>query len=124
MKVPTAVFVVAVLLVSCGADPTTEPTGRLDGQVLAGPTCPVERPGEVCEPAPVTGSVVFTEGDRVVVTIELDTTGSYTAELPTGPFFVTIDVGDTPFPRCEPVYILVVEGDNEPLDIMCDTGIR
>lgn len=39
----------------------------IQGQVLAGPVCPVERPGQTgCEPKPVAGSIDFIKGGRRV----------------------------------------------------------
>lgn len=39
----------------------------IHGPVLAGPVCPVERPGQTgCEPKPVAGSIDFIKGGRRV----------------------------------------------------------
>lgn len=119
---------VAVLaLISCGSDHGigSEPTGRVVGHVLAGPTCPVERPGgPACPPAPVAGLVEFVQDGRIVTSVSTDAEGGFEHELPAGTYTVSVDVGDRPFPVCGSVDVEVVADAETNVDIDCDTGIR
>jgi len=101
------------------------PTGRVHGQALAGPTCPVERPGDsACDPRPVVGVVEFRSGDRVVSEAGIDAQGSFDADVPVGHYTITVDVGDEPFPSCRPIEVDVGDGTDTELRLECDTGIR
>ena len=108
--------------------PQTGANGPVTGHALAGPTCPVERPGDPnCQPRPVQGSVRFAEGGHVVSSNPIDATGAFVAELPAGTYTVTVDTGDNPFPVCTPVEVEVLLADADAdsvVDISCDTGIR
>lgn len=120
-------LVSVLLLAGCGSGVShpSAATGRVRGHALAGPTCPVERPGQPdCEPAPVDGVVEFVRDDRVVSSAPLDAAGAYAAEVPVGTYQVTVDVGGGPFPTCEPLDVEVTTGAAVVADISCDTGIR
>ncbi len=114
------------LISGCGTDtPLSDSIGRVSGHALAGPTCPVELPGDPnCQPNPVQGSVQFSQGEDVVSSISLDAEGGFAAEVPAGTYTVTVDTGDTPFPVCTPVDVEVQADADAVVDISCDTGIR
>ena len=118
-------FVVLVAGCGSGGSEDSGPTGRVSGHAVAGPTCPVQQPDEPpCEPAPVEGVVEFVQGGSVVASADLDEEGFYIADLSPGIYTLSVDVGDTPFPRCEPVDVDVVAEAAVIADISCDTGIR
>ena len=103
----------------------TGATGRVSGHALAGPTCPVERPGDPnCQPRPVQGSVRFARGGHVVSSNPIDAAGAFAAEIPAGTYTVTVDTGENPFPVCTPVEVEVRANADAVVDISCDTGIR
>lgn len=123
------------VLVACGgttspgasSTPTsTEPAVTLVFEVVitvhAGPTCPVERPGEPCPDAPVDGRVSFSANGEQVASGQTDIRGRYRVRLPSGMYRVTVDTG-APLPRCEPQSVEVVDR-NLDVDIACDSGIR
>jgi hypothetical protein len=121
----------AVVVAGCGDDgpssttvvpTTTGPTYAVNGLAEATPTCPVERPGQVCPPAPVAGTVTARRGVTVVATASSDATGHFTLSLPAGSYEVTLDPGNV-LPSCPPV-TLVVADHAVDLTIECDTGIR
>ena len=122
------VIVVATLSLigGCGAASSQSgTTGRVSGHALAGPTCPVERPGDPnCQPRPVEGSVHFAQGDHVVSSAPIDAAGVFAAEIPPGTYTVTVDTGDNPFPVCTPVEVVVRADADAVIQISCDTGIR
>ena len=122
---------VVVLLSGCGstATPPTPPaasrSGRVIGTVLAGPRCPVERIGDVnCAPIPVAGDVELTQGDLVVASARLDVSGAFSINAAPGSYTLIIETGEKPFPRCEPVEVIVVDAADTVTNVVCDTGIR
>jgi hypothetical protein len=122
-----AIVLPAVLLIagcgSAGRQPNSN--GRVNGHALAGPTCPVEQPGDPnCQPAPVQGSVQFARGDDVVISVHIDGNGGFAAEIPAGAYTVTVDTGDNPFPVCRPVEVDVRADADTAVEITCDTGTR
>jgi hypothetical protein len=114
--------------------PTTAPTTTTPapapagtgayGYVTAGPTCPVERAGQPCPPAPVTAHVQAQDpSGRTVAATDTDSHGRYQLVLPPGPYTLTATTGST-YPRCPPVQVTVRAGTATRADISCDTGIR
>lgn len=100
-------------------------TGRVNGSALAGPTCPVEQPGDPnCQPKPVQGTVQFAQGDHVVISVRINADGSFAAEVPAGTYTVTVDIGDNIFPVCESVEVEVLANADTVVELACDTGIR
>ena len=111
--------------------PSTIPGGNppspiaVSGSVTAGPTCPVERLGHPCPPAPVHGTVLATDtGGAQAASAVTDAAGNYAfVLLPGGYTFVVIDTGGTR-PRCPSTPVTVSPGPPLQVDIACDTGIR
>ena len=122
------VIVVAAvsLIVGCGTtSPQSGSNGRVSGHALAGPTCPVEQPGDPnCQPKPVQGSVQFAQGEHVVSSARIDASGAFAAEIPVGTYTVSVDIGDNAFPVCAPVEVEVRADVDAVAEISCDTGIR
>lgn len=118
--------VAASLIAGCGSDsPRIGSNGRVSGHVLAGPTCPVEQPGDInCQPKPVQGSVQFEQDGDVVRTVDINAGGDFATEIPAGIYTVTVDVGDNIFPVCSPVEVEVQADADAVVEISCDTGIR
>lgn len=114
------------LIAGCGStSPSAGVIGRVSGRALAGPTCPVERPGDPnCQPKPVQGSVQFAQEDHLVSSVPIDADGTFAAEIPAGTYTVKVDTGATAFPVCAPVEIEVRAGVDAVVEISCDTGIR
>ena len=125
-RIVVVVLAVAMIAAACGSpgDTGAGPTGRVHGSVLAGPTCPVEREGEPCEPVPVSGVVELVRDDGIVASADLDATGSFELAVPAGDYVLSVDVGDRPFPACQPTAVGVVAGADVVADVDCDTGIR
>ena len=118
--------VVVFLLTSCGSkSPIGGSNGRVSGRALAGPTCPVEQPGDTnCEPKPVQGTIQFTQDGDVVSTVRINAGGDFTVEVPVGIYTVKVDIGDSIFPLCTPVEVEVRANAESVVEILCDTGIR
>lgn len=118
--------VAASLIAGCGSDsPRIGSNGRVSGHVLAGPTCPVEQPGDInCEPKPVQGRVQFEQDGDVVRTVDINVGGDFATEILAGIYTVTVDVGDSIFPVCLPVKVEIQANADAVVEISCDTGIR
>ncbi len=101
----------------------------MSGQVLLGPTCPVEAEGQPCEDSPATdvavtvhepsGSDPTTPGEAVADGRTGDD-GRFRIDLDPGDYLVTAEAGM----YCEPVPVAVVAGEYAEVDVHCDTGIR
>jgi hypothetical protein len=120
------VLAIVSMIVGCGSgSPRTGSNGRVNGHALAGPTCPVEQPGDPnCQPKPVQGSVQFAQGDHVVTSVDIDAGGGFATEVPAGTYSVTVDTGDNAFPVCAPVEVEVRANAEASVEISCDSGIR
>jgi len=110
-----------IILGSC-ADPRLD-RGRIDGTVLAGPTCPVAVQGQTCPPRPVAGEVLATQRGAVKARARTDPSGHYELILPAGTYVLQVDVGDAS-PACPAATVDVRVAAATSADINCDTGIR
>ena len=89
------------------------------GRVDLGPTCPVQRPGEVCEIAGAPATATATSGSRRR-TAQADSDG-FLLRLPRAVWIVTADAGM----YCTPVRVDTRNGPSPSLVVVsCDTGIR
>lgn len=111
-------------MVACGtADPGA--TARVEGQVLAGPICPVETPEGDCDPRPWVGTVRATaEADGGIYETQTDDQGRYGLEVPPGVYtVVAVTDGGSP-PTGIPQTVQVLDAQPLRLDLEVDTGIR
>ncbi len=84
MKPARLVCVVLVALVACGKGlGAGDRTSGIQGEVLIGPTCPVERVGSPCAPAPFAAKISVLRGTDVVATYA--TTGDGRFRIPLAP---------------------------------------
>jgi hypothetical protein len=124
------VIALALALTTCSANkaaPGGSSSSQIDisGSVMAGPTCPVERVGQPCPPAPVHGRVVAKGADEVQAadaTIQAD--GHYAFTIPPGRYTFSVKVTGGIFPRCPTQSVTVRPGAPARVDINCDSGIR
>jgi len=96
----------------------------VNGSVLVGPTCPVERnpPDPQCANKPYTGVLVLTNtatGKQYTPTTTPD--GTFTISLTRGVYDVGTQ-GGSPFPRCSGK--IEITGPSAHIPIVCDSGIR
>lgn len=120
-------ILLTLVLAACSTQATgrSTGTGTVSGSVLAAPTCPVERPGDrACLPVAVQGMVDFIQNDEIVASQEIDTAGHYAADLAPGSYTIRVNVGETPFPSCPSLEVIVEQGADSTINIDCDTGIR
>ena len=92
------------------------------GTITAGPTCPVEQPGQQCESTASHADVWATRhGDSATVaSTTSDGNGSYHLALGPGTYDLYAKAGMS----CQPVTVTVESGRTSQADISCDTGIR
>ena len=96
----------------------------VEGGVTAGPTCPVQRPGQSCPPAPVAGAVdALDNSGQVVASSVIGSDGAYQLSLPAGSYTLHVR-HDGMYPRCPDVSAMVSDGAMTHVDISCDSGIR
>src|SRR5262245_22674643 len=120
------VFVLAACAGGGSPAPAASGGTGISGVAVAGPTCPVERPGDsACAPRPVEGAViVVTDAAREEVgQATTDAEGRFFVALPAGRYLVTAgDVDGLPNP---PGSMEVTVSDGETtIELEYDTGIR
>jgi len=104
-------------------------TGILNATMTIGPVCPVEREGMPCDPTPEMFaarkvSVYRSNHTTLVTTLTPNASGTMSAALPVGDYWV-----DMPHPGIGgvaglPVTIHIAAGSSTTLTIDVDTGIR
>ena len=99
----------------CGGDGDGDPsnaTGVVRGKVLAGPTCPVDQPGQDCAPTPVAGRVDLHRDGVIVAFASIANDGTFSLEALPGSGTLMVDTGDVPFPVCPGTDVTVKAGDS------------
>jgi len=102
--------------------------GTLSGDVVAGPTCPVERAEDPCPPRAVPNREVQILGanNAVVATVTTDSKGHFSLLLAPGTYTVTVPIkqGQVGMRQESDVTANVTIGQVTTVKIMLDTGIR
>lgn len=125
---PALAISVALALAACTQIGPGGPQGTLVGDVVAGPTCPVEKAGNPCPPRPVPNRQVTIEtsvGD-VAATVTTDAQGHFTVHLPPGHYVVRVAIipGQVGLRQVTPGDVIIVAGQITSITIELDTGIR
>jgi hypothetical protein len=107
---------------------TSGTQGTLAGDVVAGPTCPVERAEDPCPPKAVPNREVEILGanNAVVATTTTDSKGHFSVALAPGAYTVTVPIkqGLIGMRQMSDVKANVITGQVTTVKIMLDTGIR
>jgi hypothetical protein len=130
--VALAAFVLAIAAAcSSGAGPsptaTTPPlTTGVRGLVLAGPTCPVEQPGQSACVRAVSGATILALGSarHEVGRAVSDSTGVYFLRLPPGTYEIVPQAVEGLMGVAAETTVTVTKGAPVQLDLQYDTGIR
>jgi hypothetical protein len=136
--------VASILLSGCGSSPTTGPASStppqptsttapartktesragIEGRVLLGPTCPVQRVGRSCVRGYQATIAIFrTTGHRRVGTIRSGPDGRFRVRARPGRY--TLEATRRGLPRLSPRRVTVRPGHFTYVTLMFDTGIR
>jgi hypothetical protein len=124
MRTPRLLLAATIVaLVACAGPATPSGSSGIEGQVLAGPTCPVEVEGSPCPPQPWTGTVRAVAEDGTVYEDETDAQGRYAIAMPPGTYEVVAVTEGGP-PTGVPQTVPVPDGQPLHVDLEVDTGIR
>lgn len=102
---------------------------KIQGRVLLGPICPVEKeiPDPNCADKPYKTTIQVIEigspKSSPFRIIESDENGFYEVSLPVGEYALQ-PIGGRPFPSCDTKDISINNKDLIEIDLFCDTGIR
>ena len=129
VKTGQAILLCTILtLLACGlpgADAPPPAPGTLQGEVLAGPTCPVEDAVNPCPPAPMAARKVFiATQEQGVMTVMTNDQGRFSARLPSGQYHVEVELVGIEIAKDQPIPVIVEPGKIASIHIVVDTGIR
>jgi hypothetical protein len=99
--------------------------GTLEGLVLIGPTCPVQRIDSPCPDRPYEAEIAIVDahGD-IAATVRSGTDGRFVVELPPGDYVLQARAGTT-FPTApSPQPLTILAGATVSVTITYDSGIR
>ena len=122
--------IVVLVVVGVGCDVAPSETGiPVTVVAVAGPTCPVvsDPPDPSCADRPVAGAVVIVRdaGGAEIDRLVTDAAGEATTELPAGTFTLEPQPVDGLLGTPGPMEVTIAEdGDQDPIVIAYDTGIR
>jgi hypothetical protein len=110
-------------LASAASSPRQGDAG-ITGEVRISPTCPVERPGKVCErPYQATITIRREPRDTLVARVRSSATGHFLIALVPGTYLLMPQNGH-PYPRSSPLLTTVHTHHYTAVVIRYDTGIR
>lgn len=103
---------------------SSTPDSGISGKVMIGPTCPVERPGRVCERPYHTSITIRREPKGTVVArVQSSDTGQFRIALAPGTYLLT-PRNAHPYPRSSPRLATVHSHRYTSVVIHYDSGIR
>lgn len=130
MRRISLVSIVALLLLGAcakgggtGAGSTGDSGVR--GQVVLGPSCPVELVDSPCPPRPLSTDIRVTRSGEEVTTVRSGSDGTFTVALPPGDYLLQptgFEQGNYPFAK--PLSVTVKPGEFTTVTLTVDTGIR
>ena len=101
-----------------------QPDSGINGKVMIGPTCPVERPGRVCERPYQTAITIRREPKGTLVArVQSSATGQFRIALAPGTYLLIPQKG-RPYPRSSPRLATVHSHRYTTVLISYDSGIR
>lgn len=94
----------------------------IQGDVVAWPSCAVERADRPCDLRPVAAQVVlrWLSGDTAAKVVT-DAAGRFRVKLAPGEYLIMAEASGA---RCEPLRVSVPAGSFESVRLLCDLGIR
>ena len=134
-SVGAALAAVSVSVLACGtggrglplasaASGSRQPDSGITGEVRVGPTCPVERPGKVCErPYRATITIRREPKQTFIARVQSSATGQFRIALAPGGYLLVPQNGH-PYPRSRPQVATVRSHRYTAVVINYDSGIR
>ncbi len=124
-----AALALGAALAACGGTATMSvAVGRLTGDVVAGPTCPVEQVDNPCPPKVVADREVkiLSKSGQEVARTTTDAQGHFSVALAPGDYVVAVAIvsGQVGVRQNTPGDITVASGQSSYIKIELDTGIR
>jgi hypothetical protein len=120
----TALVAVAISVSGVAAAGTRQLDSGIVGEVKIAPTCPVERPGRVCERAyQATITIRRQPTDALVARVQSSATGHFKIALAPGRYLL-IPQNSRPYPRSSPQTATVHSHRYTSVRITYDSGIR
>ena len=126
----TLLFLVVLAACTVGATAPGATANAVHGSAVAGPTCPVERPGDSgCAPRPVTGATIVIQrsSGAEVGRVTTSADGSFSVALPAGSYTFVAQPVPGLMGTAQPMSVTVAaDGSTVPALILVryDTGIR
>jgi hypothetical protein len=121
-------LLILCLLAGCVRGPSANESGIVEGMVLLGPTCPVERdppePGCGDRPYSTELEAVPASGRGDAVRFHSEGDGSFTVPLPPGNYTIRSASNAQQPPTCSSPEFMVVADATVRVDVSCDSGIR
>lgn len=107
--------------------PSAERTSGIEGTIVLGPTCPVERfpqePGCGDRPYQATVQVKTADGSTVVTEFKSDASGAFKVSLAPGTYLLVPEQGKV-FPRAGTQEVVVAQNAFTHVTIQYDSGMR
>ncbi len=128
VPIALAAGALALVLAGCAAAGPSGGKVTVTGRAVAGPTCPVERPGDpACAPRPVAGAtlIVTTSNGAEVDRTRTAADGTFVLLLPEGDLTLVPRPVEGLMGTAEPIPLLLrLASPPPPLEVRYDTGIR
>lgn len=107
-----------------GPFPTAAGSG-IAGTILVGPSCPVARVDTPCPDTPFAAEItILRDGTETeYAKTYSNELGTFSVSLAPGKYKLRVR-GDSAFPKCTTVPVIVQPGQRTKVTIMCDSGIR
>ena len=119
-----ALAVVSIAVTAAVAEGTGPLDSGIVGEVRIAPTCPVERPGRVCEkPYQATITIRREPTHKLVSRVQSSATGHFKIALAPGRYLLQPQNGH-PYPRSSPLLATVHRHRYTSVQISYDSGIR
>jgi|SRR5437588_8990769 len=125
-RVVLAIVCLGLFVSACSSGAHSGSTSGVEGTVLFGPLCPVERADSPCPPRPIAADITVSTPTGITVTSwTSNANGSYRIGLGPGTYVLTARApGPGAFGVSKPVDVVVVLGRYTNVDLMVDSGIR
>lgn len=115
--------VIALAVTGCGTDTSTNPTARLVGLVLRGPTQPICLVDDPCE-EPFAAGFTLRRNGFPVAHFESDAGGRFSVAAAPGNYVVVPDADAPILSPASQVRDVMVEAGGTTVELHFDTGIR